>query len=489
VTGAFDPRRRRWLAAAGLPLATKLSWPGRVLAAPPDGKEGRLPPLPAFFDDLARRTFDWFWETTPPETGLVRDRWPSQDVCSIAAVGFGLTAYAVGVSRGYVSRADAAQRVANTIRFFRNAPQGAAARGMAGFHGFFYHFLDPKTGARYKDSELSTIDTALLLAGMLFCRSFFDAADPVEEEIRKGVDEVYGRVEWSWAQPRPPAICHGWSPEGGFIKYDWRGYNEAMLLYVLALGAPTRAVGAEAWSAWTITYGEFWGTLWGQEHLTFAPLFGHQYSHTWIDFRGIRDAYMRDRGIDYFENSRRAVYAQRAYAIANPLGWKGYGENVWGLTACEGPTRADRLYLGKSRRFRPYSARGVGIKRIEDDGTIAPTAAGGSLPFAPEIVIPAIEEMHRRYGDQIYGKYGFVDSFNLSFDYDDTKLHWGKRVPGFGWVDTDSLGIDQGPILAMMENYTSGLVWRVMRGNGAIRRGLSRAGFTGGWLEESPIEA
>jgi hypothetical protein len=480
VPAPFDARRRRLLAAAALPLAAPLAGGGAIAAEP--GGASPAAPLPALFDDLSRRTFDWFWETTPA-SGLVRDRWPSQDVCSIAAVGFGLTAYPIGVERGYVTRAQAADRVLTTVRFFRNAPQGPAPTGVTGHHGFFYHFLDAKTGTRHKATELSSIDTALLLAGMLFCGSYFDGDNPVEGEIRRTVDEVYGRVDWAWMQVRPPAICHGWTPEGGFIKYDWKGYNEAMLLYVLALGAPERAVGVEAWSAWTITYGEFWGTIWGQQHLTFAPLFGHQYSHTWIDFRGIRDAYMRDRGIDYFENSRRATYAQRAYAIENPMGWKGYGENVWGLTACDGPTRADRLYLGKSRRFRPYSARGVGLKRVEDDGTIAPTAAAGSLPFAPEIVVPAVEEMHRRYGEQIYGRYGFVDSFNTSFEYEDARLHWGKRVAGFGWVDTDNLGIDQGPILAMVENHRSGLVWRTMRRNAAIRRGLQRAGFVGGWLE------
>ena len=480
----FDPGRRRWLAAASLPFAAQVPLVGRAAdelkAAAP--APGTLPPL---FDDIARRTFAWFWETTPVETGLTRDRSPSQDVCSIAAVGFGLTAYPVGVERGYITREQAVQRVAVTLRFFRNAPQGPAPRGMTGHRGWYYHFLEAKTGARSKDSELSTIDTALLLAGILFCRTYFDRDTPDEGEIRRLADEIYGRVDWAWMQVRPPAICHGWSPEGGFIKYDWRGYNEAMLLYVLALGATERAIGPEAWSAWTITYGEFWGMLYGQEHLTFAPLFGHQYSHTWIDFRGIRDTYMRDKDIDYFENSRRATYAQRAYAIANPGGWKDYGENVWGLTACDGPTRADRMYRGTSRRFRPYSARGVGLKRIEDDGTIAPTAAASSLPFAPEIVVPAVVEMHRRFGERIYGQYGFFDSFNTSFEYDDAPLHWGKRVPGFGWVDTDYLGIDQGPILAMMQNHLTGLVWRTMRANPVIRRGLKRAGFTGGWLEES----
>ncbi|MGZ5032260.1 MAG: glucoamylase family protein [Usitatibacter sp.] len=471
----FDARRRRWLIGAALPLAARLA--GGAWAAPAPEE-----PAPTFLDDLSHRTFNWFWETTPAN-GLVRDRWPSQDVCSIAAVGFGLTAYGIGAERGYITRAQAAERVLTTVRFFRDAPQGPEPAGMAGHHGFFYHFLDAKSGARHKDSEISTVDTALLLAGMLFCASYFDRDDASEAGIRRAVDEVSARVDWPWSQPRAPAICHGWTPEAGFIKYDWKGYNEAMIVYLLALGAPQRAVGADAWAAWTSTYGDFWGTLWGQEHLTFAPLFGHQYTHTWIDFRGIRDAYMRGRGLDYFENSRRATYAQRAYAIANPMRWKEYGENVWGFTACDGPEPADHMYLGESRRFHGYSARGVGLHRVEDDGTIAPTAAGGSIAFAPEIAIPAIEEMYRRFGVQVFGKYGFVDSFNTSFDYEDARVHWGKRVPGFGWVDTDSLGIDQGPILAMMENHASGLVWRTMRRNASIRRGLQRAGFTGGWLE------
>jgi hypothetical protein len=316
---------------------------------------------------------------------------------------------------------------------------------------------------------------------VLFCASYFDGESADEAEVRRLANEIEARVDWAWMQARPPAICHGWLPERGFIEYDWRGYNEAMLLYVLALGAPASRIGADAWSEWTSTYGDFWGTAWGEEHLTFGPLFGHQYSHVWIDFRGIRDAFMRGKRMDYFENSRRATRAQRAYAIANPMGWKDHGENVWGLTACDGPTVAMLPYRGEDRRFRAYSARGVG-KRVQDDGTIAPTAALGSLAFAPEIVVPAIEEMHRRYGEHIYGPHGFLDSFNRSFDYD-VKLHWGKRVPGFGWVATDHLGIDQGPILAMIENHRTGLVWRVMRRNESIRRGLARAGFTGGWLE------
>jgi hypothetical protein len=219
--------------------------------------------------------------------------------------------------------------------------------------------------------------------------------------------------------------------------------------------------------------------MYGQTHLTFVSLFGHQYSHVWVDFRGILDAPMRNAGFDYFENSRRATYAQRAYAIANPLQWVGYGENVWGLTACDGSADVEIKFAGENRRFRTYSARGADT--AVDDGTIAPTAAAASIAFAPEIVIPAVKEMHRRYGEHIYGKYGFYDAFNPSFDYDVPVQH-GRRIPGFGWVAGDYLGIDQGPILAMIENYRSGLVWRVTRANAHVRRGLERAGFTGGWL-------
>ena len=437
--------------------------------------------MPPLFDDLQRRTFDFFWDTTPAGNGLVPDRYPTPSFSSIAAVGFGLTAYPIGVERGYVTRAQAIERVLATARFFRNAPQGPDAAGTTGYKGFFYHFLDARTGTRYRDVELSTIDTALLVVGMLFCRSYFDRDGAGESEIRRLVDEIHARIDWPWMQVRSPAISHGWRPESGFIEYDWKGYSEAMLVYVLALGSPTHAIGPQAWSAWTSTCERAWGRLHGHEHLTFTPLFGHQYSHVWIDFRGIRDAFIGRHGIDYFENSRRATYAQRAYAIANPMRWQDYGENVWGLTACDGPIDAVLPYRGERRRFWTYAARGVGLDHTADDGTIAPTAAASSVAFAPEIVIPAVEEMHRRYGEHIYGKYGFLDAFNRSFDYD-AALHHGRRVPGFGWVDNDYLGIDQGPIVAMIENHRSDLVWRIMRGDPAIRRGLERAGFTGGWL-------
>jgi hypothetical protein len=255
-----------------------------------------------------------------------------------------------------------------------------------------------------------------------------------------------------------------------------------MILYVLALGSPTHPVDEAAWERWTRTYA--WGTFHGQEHVGFGPLFGHQYSHVWIDFRGIQDDYMRRRGIDYFENSRRATLAQRAYAIANPGRFEGYGPNIWGLTASDGPANVERSVGGRLREFWTYSARGASFTEVRDDGTIAPTAAAASLPFAPEVVVPALAEMCRRYGDALFTRYGFLGAFNASFPGGGALRH-GRMVPGLGWVDDDALGIDQGPVVAMIENHRSGLVWRTMRRNPHVRRGLRRAGFTGGWLDEA----
>ena len=430
-------------------------------------------------DDLEERTFRFFWETTNADNGLVPDRYPTPSFSSIAAIGFGLTAYGIGVEQGYVSREDARARVLTTLRFLSDAPQGEGEQGTTGFNGFFYHFLDMETGERFQDVELSTVDTSLLLAGVLFCQSYFDEDDPDEAEIRQLAEDIYDRVDWTWAQARPPAISHGWTPEEGFLPFDWLGYNEAMVVYILALGSPTHPVEPEAWDLWTAPYDTQWGVFDGQEHLFFPPLFGHQYSHVWIDFRGIQDAFMSEKGIDYFENSRRAVLAQQAYATENPEGWNGYGENVWGLTACDGPADVELEFGGETRTFHSYSARGP---HQTDDGTIAPTAAASSIAFAPDEAIAATVELRNRFGENIYDQYGFLDAFNPSFEFD-VPVVGGVVVPGFGWVDTDHLGIDQGPILAMLANYRSELVWQVMQRNPHIRTGLERAGFTGGWLE------
>ena len=435
----------------------------------------------AFLDTLEQRTFAWFWERTNATNGLAPDRWPTKSFSSVAAIGFALTAYPIGIERGYVTRSAAAERTLTTLRFMYRAPQGPQATGVTGYKGFFYHFLDMDTGLRFEQVELSTIDTSLLIAGVLFCQSYFTQNNPTETSIRAYGDSLYNRVDWQWVRPRAPLVSMGWKPESGYIEADWHGLNEAIILNILALGSPTYPVDVSSWDAYRSTYR--WAEFYGQRHINFAPLFGHQYSHIWIDFRGIQDSYTRSRGIDYFENSRRATYSQRAYAIANPGNWKDYGPDFWGLTAVDGPLDIKLNIRGAQRTFWTYSARGAAAGEIRDDGTLGPTAAGGSVAFAPEIAIPALVAMREKYGDNLFSTYGFLDSFNPTFDLDIKPQH-GKIVRGAGWFDTDYLGIDQGPIIAMVENYRTGLVWRVMRTNPHIIRGLKRAGFTGGWLDQ-----
>ncbi|MBV8379162.1 MAG: hypothetical protein JO369_00160 [Paucibacter sp.] len=429
---------------------------------------------------MERRTFDYFWETTPAN-GLAPDRWPSASFCSIAAVGFALTAYLIGVERGFVARAAARDRVLTTLKFFRDAPQGPEPSGRAGYRGFFYHFLDPETGTRYRDCELSTVDTALLIAGMLACQSFFDGDAREETELRDLVDEIQGRVDWAWAMPRAPLISHGWHPESGFIAWDWRAYDESLIVYLVALASPTRAPGRESYDAWAAGLPDAWGSAWGQTFARFPPLFGHQFTQCWLDLCDMPDAFMRSKGIDYFENSRRATLAQRAYAVANPLGWRGYGADCWGVTASDGPADVKREVDSRLREFHSYAGRGIG-GRTWDDGTLAPYGAGASIVFTPEESARVLLRLRERYGEHLYGRYGFYDAFNASFDFKDVKLDKGRVVPGLGWFDTDHIGIDQGPLLAMLANHRQETVWRATRRNPHLRRALLRAGFEGGWL-------
>ncbi|WP_338446253.1 glucoamylase family protein [Pelagerythrobacter marensis] len=475
---------------------------------------GSVPPSPSaashsaaaqaeFAEDLSQRTFRYFWETTDTRRCLAPDRWPSNPFSSIAATGFALTAYGIGAERGYVSREAAAQRTRDCLEFYWNAPQGPDVSGTSGHKGFFYHFLTNDDGTRRGKTELSTVDTSLLLGGVLFAQSYFDRDDAVEAEIRDLAEKIYRRVDWTFVQRENStipsanggsgkAIAMGWYPErgegGDFGTHDWVGYNEAMLVYILAAGSPTHPIDKDAWdTGWAANLEKDWGSYYGYEHLQFEPLFGHQYSHVWVDFRGIRDEFMRAKGIDYFENSRRATLSQRAYGADNPNDWVGYSGDIWGWTASDGPTAAanGREVNGKPREFMGYSARGVSAERVVDDGTVVPTAAGGSIAFAPEVTIPALMNMREAYGEALYTRYGFKDAFNPSYTFVDAGSPSGTVDPELGWIARDHLGIDQGPILAMLENHRSGLVWRTMRKNPHIRRGLKRLGFAGGWLDQA----
>ena len=444
----------------------------------------------AFLDTLQARTFRWFWETTDPETGLVPDRWPTRTFSSIAAIGFGLPAYGVGAERGFVTRAEAAERTLATLRFLYDLPQGPEQVGTAGHRGYFYHFLEYDDGTRYRNTELSTIDTALLMAGVLFSREYFDGDEPDERAIRATADSLYQRVEWPFftRAPDDPRLMMGWYPAVDFGPAYWEGYNEGMVLYLLGLGSPTHALDEAVWPAWTATYE--WEDFYGYEHVNFTPLFGHQYSHLFVDFREIQDDWMRAKSAelgepyDYFENSRRGTLAQRAYAQDNPRGWRGYGGDVWGLTASDGPANGTFAFEGEERRFHTYWARGASADHVNDDGTIAPTAVGGSLPFAPRETLAALKEMARRYPGTLWtDDYGFRDAFNPSFTFRDAAVKENSEVTDEGWFDHDYLGIDQGPILLMAENLRTGLVWETMKRSPYLVRGLERAGFRGGWLD------
>jgi len=479
--------RRRFLmgstvaGAASLGLSACGSLTGPMTMIPP---ARRLDPE---IDELQERTFRWFTHVTNRSNGLTPDRWPTESFSSVAAIGFALTCWPIGVERGWMSREEARERTLTTIRFFHDAPQGPEATGVTGYKGFFYHFLDMRTGLRFERTELSTVDTSLLVAGMLFAARWFDGDHADEGEIRRLAQAVYDRIEWDWAMARPNRISMGWHPEAGFIPADWHIYNEGMLVLLMAIGSETHPVPAAVWDEWCGVYDSSWTDRWGPAHLAFPPLFGHQYSHMYVDYRGIRDAFMRTKaaeidGFDYFQNSVRAVQAQRRYAVDNPMGWAGYSDSVWGLTACDGPGDFKQMIGDREREFFSYSARGPGDR---DDGTLAPTAAMASYPFAPVEVTACLKAMKARYGAGIYTEFGFLDSFNPTLTEREGSLQHGQIVPGVGWVDGDYLGIDQGPIIIQIENARSDIVWRCMRGEPNITRGLKRAGFDGGWLAQT----
>ena len=427
---------------------------------------------------LQRQSFGYFIHEANPENGLVADKTSPDWPASIAATGFALTAYTVGVERGLMTRRAAVERTLTTLRFFWNSRQGTEPDA-TGYQGFYYHFLDMKTGRRAWESELSTVDTAFLLAGALAAGIYFDG-DDAEAEIRTLADALYRRTNWHWALNSGSTLTHGWKPEGGFLEYRWQGYDEAMLLYILGLGSPTYPLPESCYTAWTSTYR--WEQCFGYEYLYSGPLFTHQLSHVWVDFRGVQDAFMENKGLDYFENSRRATYVQQHYAMENPLKFEGYSSLCWGLTASDGPGPATMKHKGIEREFFDY--RGRGVPYGPDDGTIAPWAVVASLPFAPEIVLPTIGYCVNRVRLTESNPYGFKATFNPTYPL--------NSANEYGWVSPFHYGINQGPIVLMIENYRSGFLWRLTRECSYISNGLRRAGFAGGWLndaeerEESP---
>jgi hypothetical protein len=422
----------------------------------------------AELDRLQVTTLQYYLHETNPANGLIRDKTAKDAPCSIAAVGLALSTIPVLVERGVISREFAPELALKRLRFFRDSAHGPEPDA-TGYKGFYYHFLDMKTGRRVWRCELSTIDSAFLFAGMLTCAAYFDGDSTEEAEVRALADFLYRRADWTWAQGGGVALTHGWKPETGFLPHRWTGYDEGLLLYILGLGSPTFPLPPESYAAYCSTYE--WKTIYGRELLYSGPLFTHQLSHLFIDFRGLRDAFMREHGSDYFENSRQATYVHQEYAVHNPLELAGYGPTCWGITATDGPGWQRRTVHGIERQFYDYYARGAPFG--PDDGTIAPWVAIASLPFAPEIVRPTIRAL-AGLDLGMTKRYGFKPSFNETYSTPESETGW--------WVTPYHFGIDQGPVVLMIENYRSGLIWNVMHRSPYVTVGLRRAGFRGGWL-------
>jgi len=397
-----------------------------------------------FLDYVQETCFDYFWYEANPNNGLVPDRSETNSSCSIAAVGFGLTAIGIAIDHGWISRGQGVARVTTTLNTFLQGPQGAETGGEIGYNGWFYHYLDMNAAVRTSGSELSSIDTTFLLAGILYSKQYFNGTNAAETSIRTMADAIFNRVNWNWMAQGTPGVSTAWYPETGFSSNNWVGYNEGMIIYCLGLGTATNPLPASAWSQWTTGY--IWATNWGEGYVQFPSLYAHTYSHCWIDFRHIADSYMSNHNSTYFENSRRASLAQYAYSIANPNHEVGYSSNVWGLTASDGPDG-----------YAVHGLPPVGF----DDGTIAPTGAGGVLAFTPEYSIPTLSYFYTHYRPHIWTPYSFHDAFNLTAQ----------------WYDTDELGIDQGPIVIMIENYRTQRPWKLFMQNQEVQTGLQRAGF------------
>jgi hypothetical protein len=405
----------------------------------------------AMLDSIQNKTFLYFLNESHSNWGIVKDRAANWAPASIASTGFGIPCFAIGAERNWITRKQAAEITVKILKFFANSVQSTDTNA-TGYKGFYYHFLRMNSGTREWKCELSSIDTGILMMGILFARNYYNLDNATEKEIRKLAATMLGRMDWNFLQlpansKHPNCISMAWTPEKGLLNWGWSGYNEGLFLYVLAAGTGMKEV-EKSYDSWLSTYE--WKTPYkGLSHVAFPPLFGHQFSQAFIDYRGLADKYMKAKGIDYFENSRRATYVQCAYASL-----------CWGITACDGP--GDK-YNFANKKFEGYAGRGTSgpDNTIAEDGTIAPYGPMSSLPFAPEIVLPAMRSINAKNGNKIWGKYGYYDSFNTTAK----------------WIDNDFLGIDEGPMLIMIENFRTGLVWDYVMKDPIIQNGLSKLGY------------
>jgi hypothetical protein len=410
-------------------------------AEPPPGQQSSLPDRAAispddeaFLEELQRACFLYFWEQVDPGTGLVKDRCnvraerDNGTVASVAATGFGLTALCIGSERRYVSRNEARDRAISALRFLYTR--------MPSQRGFFYHWADVHTGQRIWDAEISSIDTAILLCGVLTCRRYFR-----HREISRLASLIFNRVDWTWLSADTSLLPHGWTPEFGFLQYRWDYYSELMMMYLLGIGSSTHPLPVRTWHAWKRNTFEYHGMRYIG---SYAPLFVHQYSQAWFDFRGKRDRYA-----DYFQNSVIATEVHRRFCLELASRYPHFGDDLWGITASD--SKNGYVVWGGPPEMGPI------------DGTVVPSAPGGSLAFLPRETLRVLRTMKNRYGPPTWSRYGFINAFN----------------PMTGWYDTDVIGIDTGVTLLMAENLRTGFVWNTFSANPEVQRGLELAGFTG----------
>jgi hypothetical protein len=431
-------RRQLMLLSAGVPVGAALAQtrPTSLKTTPKTNPAAAALPALApdddkFLDDLERQHFQYFWEQTNPKTGLIKDRWDGTNndkgiVASIAATGFGLTALCIGHERGFAPPGEIRSRVLAALN--------SLWKDMPNHRGFFYHWANINTGERMWDSEVSSIDTALLLCGVLSCREYF-ASGPIE----RLASAVFNRVEWTWAAEDTALVSHGWMPEAGFLPYRWDYYSELVIMNLLGLGSSSHPLPESSWDAWKRTWFEYGGLRYIG---SFAPLFVHQYPQAWFDLRGKRDRYA-----DYFQNSISATEAHRLFCLDLRGRFPDYSNDLWGITASDSP--------------HGYQAWGGPPAMGPIDGTVAPAAAGGSLVFVPAQALRVLKNIRARFGDRAWRRYGLIDAFN----------------PHTNWYDPASIGIDTGVTLLMAENLRTGFVWKIFMKSAEAKRGIERAGF------------